>query len=70
MSNNRENIEGCTRPWSPRLDPSEVTQRDVFTCLIKISIIDTHPPFFILFGYKNTIGKPIRVVHFFNKIGI
>jgi hypothetical protein len=24
-------------------------------------------PIFILFGYKNGIGKPIRVVHFLNE---
>jgi hypothetical protein len=39
-------------------------------CLIKISIINTHPPIFILFGYKNRIGEPIRVVYFLNEISI
>jgi hypothetical protein len=41
-----------------------------FTCLIKISIINTHPLMFILFGYKNGIGKPIWVVHFLNETGV
>jgi hypothetical protein len=39
-------------------------------CLIKIGIINTHRPIFILSGYKNGIGDPIRVLHFFNKTGI
>jgi hypothetical protein len=38
-----------------------------FACLIKINIINTHPPIFILFWYKNRIGEPIWVVHFFKK---
>jgi hypothetical protein len=41
-----------------------------FACLIKISIINTHPLIFILFGYKNRIGEPIRVVYFLNEISI
>jgi hypothetical protein len=41
-----------------------------FACLIKISIINTHPPIFILFRYKNGIGEPIRVVHFFNETDV
>jgi hypothetical protein len=36
-----------------------------FACLVKICIINTHPPIFILFWYKNRIGEPICVVHFF-----
>jgi hypothetical protein len=38
-----------------------------FICPIKISIINTHSPIFILFRYKNGIGEPVWVVHFFNK---
>jgi hypothetical protein len=49
-------------PWKP--------EGFFFACHIKISIINTHSPIFILFGYKNGIGEPIWVVHFFNKIGI
>jgi hypothetical protein len=30
-----------------------------FVFLIKISIINTHPPIFIYFRYKNGIGEPI-----------
>jgi hypothetical protein len=41
-----------------------------FACLIKIGIINTHSPIFILFGYKNGIGEPILVVHFPNEIVI
>jgi hypothetical protein len=41
-----------------------------FACLVEIGIINTHPPIFILYRYKNRIGEPIRVVHFFNKTGI
>jgi hypothetical protein len=33
-------------------------------------IINTHPPIFILFGYKDWISEPIWVVHFFNKTSI
>jgi hypothetical protein len=45
-------------------------ERIFFACLIKISIIDTQTPIFILFRYKDGIGEPIWVVHFFNEIGI
>jgi hypothetical protein len=50
-------------------------ERIFFACLIKISIINTHPPIFILLGYKNVIGEnvigePIRVVHFHNETGV
>jgi hypothetical protein len=45
-------------------------RRDLFAYLIKISIINTHPPIFILFVYKNGIDKPIRVVHFLNETGV
>jgi hypothetical protein len=69
-SNNKENLERCNRSWGSRLDRSGVTRRDLFYMHIKISIIDTHPPFFILFWYKNGIGKPIQAAHFFNKTGI
>jgi hypothetical protein len=41
-----------------------------FACLIKIGIMNTHPPIFILFWYKNGIGEPIQVVHFLNKTGV
>jgi hypothetical protein len=41
-----------------------------FACLIKISIINTHPPIFILFRYKNGIDKLIPMVHFFNEIDV
>jgi hypothetical protein len=41
-----------------------------FACLIKISVINTHPPIFILFWYKIRIGEPIWVVHFLNKTGV
>jgi hypothetical protein len=41
-----------------------------FACLIKISIINIHPPIFILFRYKNVIDKLIPVVHFFNEIDV
>jgi hypothetical protein len=41
-----------------------------FACLIKIGIINTHPPIFILFRYNNRIGKPIRVVHFLNETDV
>jgi hypothetical protein len=30
----------------------------------------THPPIFILFGYKNGIGDPIWVVHFLNETSV
>jgi hypothetical protein len=39
-------------------------------CLIKIYIINTHPPIFILFGYKDGIGEPIRVVHLFYETNV
>ena len=38
-----------------------------FTSFVQISIINTHPPIFILLGYKYRIGEPIRVVHFLDK---
>jgi hypothetical protein len=41
-----------------------------FACLVKISIINTHSPIFIHFGYKNGIGDPIQVVHFLNETGV
>jgi hypothetical protein len=41
-----------------------------FVWFIKISIINTYSLIFIFFGYKNGIGKPIRMIHFLNKIGI
>jgi hypothetical protein len=52
-----------------RID-SRQTEGIFFACLIKICIINTHPPIFILFGYKDGIGEPIQVVHFFNKTGV
>ena len=36
-------------------------------CFVEIGIINTHPPFFILFAYKDRIGKPIRVIYFFDE---
>jgi hypothetical protein len=41
-----------------------------FACLIKISIINTHPPIFILFRYKNGIGELIWVEHFFKETNV
>jgi hypothetical protein len=41
-----------------------------FACLVEISIINTHPPIFILFRYKYEIGESIWLVHFFDKINI
>jgi hypothetical protein len=51
------------------IDPRK-PERIFFACLIKISIINTHPPIFIPFGYKNGIGEPIWVVHFLNETDI
>jgi hypothetical protein len=51
------------------IDPGE-PEGIFFPCLIKINIINTHPPIFFLFGYKNRIGEPIWVAHFLNKTGV
>jgi hypothetical protein len=45
-------------------------KRIIFACVVTISIINTHHPIFILFRQKYRISKPIRVLHFFDKIGI
>jgi len=39
------------------------------TVFIEISVINTHSPFIVLFSYKDRIGEPIGVIHFFNKSG-
>jgi hypothetical protein len=36
---------------------------------IEIGIINAHPPFFILFGYKDRISYPVWMIHFSNKTG-
>jgi hypothetical protein len=41
-----------------------------FACLVEISVINTHPPIFILSMYKYGIGKRIWVVHFSDEAGI
>jgi hypothetical protein len=56
--------------WSPQPDRFSEAKGIFLACLIKIYIIDTHPPIFILFGYKDRIGEPVQVVHFFNESGI
>jgi hypothetical protein len=43
---------------------------DLFVDFVEISIINTHPLMFILFVYEYWIGKPIWVVHFFDKTNI
>jgi hypothetical protein len=45
-------------------------ERIFFAFLIKISIINTRLPIFIPFRYKNGIGEPIGVVHFFSETGV
>jgi hypothetical protein len=69
-TNNIENSKGCNLPWRPQLDRFRVGRTDLFTCLVEISIINTHPPIFILFRYRYGIGEPIWVVHFFDKTSI
>jgi hypothetical protein len=51
------------------IDPGE-PKGIFFACLIKIGIINTHPPIFILLEQKNEIGEPIWVVHFLNETSV
>jgi hypothetical protein len=34
---------------------------------VEIGVINAHPPFIILFSYKNRVGKPLQVIHLFDK---
>jgi hypothetical protein len=36
---------------------------------VEIGVINAHPPFIILFPYKNWVGKPLRMIHLFDKAG-
>jgi hypothetical protein len=36
---------------------------------IEIGVINAHPPFIILFSYKNWVDKPLWVIHLFDKAG-
>jgi hypothetical protein len=35
--------------------------------LVKISVVDTHSPFIVLFLYKNRISYPLWMDYFFNE---
>jgi hypothetical protein len=36
---------------------------------VEIGVINVHSPFIILFSNKNQVGKPLRVIHLFDKAG-
>jgi len=36
---------------------------------IEFGVINAHSPFIILFSYKDRIGEPIGVIHFFIELG-
>ena len=36
---------------------------------VEISVINVHSPFFILFSYKNRVGKRVWMVHLLYEIG-
>jgi hypothetical protein len=61
-------LEGCNLPWSRWLGRFRAGRMGIFACLVDISIINTHPPIFILFRFKFWISETIWVIHFFNKI--
>jgi hypothetical protein len=39
----------------------------LWACLVKACVIQTHPPFPILFWYEDWVGNPIWVLNFLNK---
>jgi hypothetical protein len=39
----------------------------VWAVLVEISVVDTHPPFIVLFLYKNGIRYPLWMDYFFNE---